>query len=121
MSGSIKSYTDLIAWQKAYAMGKSVYAIAATLPEGERFGLMASLRRLSYSISSHIAQGYGRGSTSEYIWSLKQARGEVYMLDTQLRFALDFKYLDDATYQRVKEQLDETERVLAGLIRSLGG
>jgi four helix bundle protein len=120
-SSEIKSYRDLIAWQKAYALGKIIYALAGKLPDVERFGLIASLRRLSYSVASHIAQGYGRGNTQDYIWFLKQARGELYMLDTQLLFALDFGYIERNDYESTKLLLDESERVLAGLIRSLGG
>jgi four helix bundle protein len=121
MAGEIKSYRDLIAWQKAYALGKQIYALAGKLPDAERFGLMASLRRLSYSVASHIAQGYGRGNTQDYVWFLKQARGELYMLDTQLLFATDFHYIEQVDYDNAKSSLDESERVLAGLIRSLGG
>ncbi|MGE4198988.1 MAG: four helix bundle protein, partial [Phycisphaerales bacterium] len=48
MADLINSYRDLIAWQKAYDLGKSVYEAAGTFPDFERFGLMSSLRRLSY-------------------------------------------------------------------------
>ncbi len=115
----IKSYQDLIAWQKAYALGKTIYNLASTLPDAERFGLVSSLRRIAISVASHIAQGYGRGVRSEYIWFLKQARSELYALDTQLMFARDFRHIPDEEYDRVKSELDEAERVLAGLIRSL--
>ena len=115
----IKSYRDLIAWQKCYALGKTVYRTAATLPEAERYGLIASLRRLSITVSSHIANGYGRGNTADYLWFLKQSRGELYQLDTQLLFCRDFHYVDDESYGAIKAELDEAERVLAGLIRSL--
>ncbi len=119
MGEPTKSYRDLIAWQMAYAVGKSVYRLASTLPEAERFGLIASLRRMSVSIASQVANGYGRGNTADYLWHLKNARGEIYQLDTQLLFALDFKYIDEIAHQQVKSELDESERVLAGLIRSL--
>ena len=121
MGDPIKSYRDLIAWQKAYALGKHLYGLAGKLPEMERFGLIGSIRRGACSIASHIAQGYGRGNTSDYVWFLKQARGEIYMLDTQLLFALDFEYIPRDDYDGIKAELDESERVLAGLIRSLGG
>ena len=111
----------MIAWQRAYALGKDVYTIAGSLPDYERFGLMGSLRRLSYSIASHISNGYGRGNKQDYLWYLKQARGELYQLDTQLLFALDFHYIDDETHSRVQGHLTECEKILAGLIRSLGG
>jgi four helix bundle protein len=121
MAGEIKSYRDLMAWQKAYVLGKRIYALAGKLPDVERFGLMASLRRLSYSVASHIAQGCGRGNTQDYVWFLKQARGELYKLDTQLLFALDFRCIEETDYESAKSFLDESERVFAGLIRSLGG
>jgi four helix bundle protein len=121
VSEPIKSYRDLIAWQKAYAVGMTVYQVAGRLPEAERFGLMAAMRRVSTTIASNIAQGYGRGNQGDYLWFLKIARGEIYQLDTQLLFAVGFKYLPDDEYQKVKRELDEAERVLAGLIKSLGG
>lgn len=119
MAEPIKSYRDLIAWQRAYELGKRVYALAGAFPDHERFGLIAAIRRLGYSIASQIAAGYGKGNTGDYLWHLKHARGEIYQLDTQLMFALDFKYVDEQQYEPVKAQLDEAERVLAGLIRSL--
>ncbi len=119
MGDAIKSYKDLIAWQRAYSLGKAVYALASALPDHERFGLIAAVRRNSYSIASQIAQGYGKGNTNDYLWHLKNARGDIYQLDTQLLFCLDYKYIPPAQYDPVKAQLDEAERVLAGLIRSL--
>ena len=71
-------------------------------------------------VASQIAQGYGRGNTADYVWLLKQARGTLYGLDTELLFALEFKHLEKQSYDAVKAELDECERVLAGLIRSLG-
>ena len=120
MSEPIKSYRDLIAWQKAFQLGCKVHVLAGTLPETERFGLIAQLRRDARLAASQIAQGYGRGNTGEYVWHLKQARGTLYGLDTELLFALEFGYVDENVYGAIKAELDESERVLAGLIRSLG-
>lgn len=119
MGGPINSYRDLIAWQKAYAMGKAVYETASGMTEVDRFGLPGSLKRLAVSVASHIANGYGRASTSDYLWLLKQARGEIYQVDTQLLFSLDFRMLTKERYDELKSMVDESERVLAGLIRSL--
>lgn len=119
MAEPIKSYRDLIAWQKAFTLGKSVYSVSGQLPDHERFGLIAALRRISYSIASQIAQGYGKGNTNDYLWHLKNARGEIYQMDTQLLFCVDFQYLSEEQYEVLKAQVDEAERVLAGLIRSL--
>lgn len=121
MSDSIKTYRDLVAWQKAFGLGVSLHRLAADLPEYERFGLAAQLRRGAVEIASNIARGYGSGNTRDYLWFLKSARGELYKVDTQLLFALEFHHITDEVYLATKSDLDECERVLAGLIRSLGG
>lgn len=121
MSDPIRSYRDLIAWQRAFKLGCTVHRLASQFPEAERFGLTASLRRQARSIATRIAHGYGRGNTNDYIYDLKQSRASIYELDTELLFALEFRHFGQSDYDAVKAELDECERVLAGLIRSLGG
>lgn len=121
MSEPIRSYRDLIAWQKAFKLGCTVHRVAAVLPESERFGLNASLRRGARQTAMKIAHGYGRGNTNDYLYDLKQARAGLYELDTDMLFALEFRHIEQAAYDAAKAELDECERVLAGLIRSLGG
>jgi four helix bundle protein len=115
----IRTFRDLVAWQKAFGLGKRVYRATETFPERERFGLTVQLRRGAVSVASNIAEGYGRGSTVDYVRFLKVARGCLYELDTQLMFAMEFQYLVTEQYEGAKLDLDECERVLAGLIRSL--
>lgn len=119
MSKEIRSYRDLIAWQRTFQLGKTVYDIARVLPAVEKYDLGSQLRRGAVAVASNIAEGYGRGSRVDYIRFLKIARGCLYELDTQLLFAFDPGYIDGDRHRAAKEQLDEAERVLAGLIRSL--
>lgn len=116
--GEIKSYQDLIAWQKAFHLGLRVHRAAGSLPDQERFGLVSQLRRAAIFAPSYIADGYGRGG-SDYLRLLKSARGVIYEMDTQLLFAKELEYLKPELYTPLKAGLDEAERVLAGLIRSL--
>jgi four helix bundle protein len=96
-----------------------VYRVSEAFPDRERFGLTVQVRRGAVSIASNIAEGFGRGSTADYVRFLKVARGALYELDTQLLFAVEFGCLPSASYEEAKSELDECERVLAGLIRSL--
>lgn len=119
MSGEIRTYRDLIAWQRAFTAGMHAYRLTDQFPDRERFGLTVQIRRSAVSVASNIAEGFGRGSTLDYLRYLKIARGSLYELDTQLLFSVELGYLPQAEYAGLKERLDETERVLAGLIRSL--
>jgi four helix bundle protein len=119
VGGEIKSYRDLVAWQKAFALGIAVYRLTKQLPESERFGLISQLRRGGVSIASNIAEGYGRQSTSDYVRFLRVARGCLYELDTQLLFAIELEYVSASECAPLQEQVNECGRILAGLIRSL--
>ena len=113
----IKTFRDLIAWQKAMALAKMVYETTRTMPDAERFGLTMQMRRSAVSIPSNIAEGYARQSRTDYIRFLKVARGSLAELETQLILCEQLEFLH--SLQTVNALLAETDRVLQGLIRSL--
>ena len=112
MTGGITSHRDLKAWQKAFQFGLGVYDATKSFPADERFGLVSQLRRASVSVASNIAEGYGRGSTSDYLRFLRMARGSLYEIYTQLWFALELGVLDGNTHGRLPTEFDETGRIL---------
>jgi four helix bundle protein len=98
-------------------LARDVYKVAGRLPDSERFGLQSQMRRAAVSIPSNIAEGFGRESTPELIRFLRVSRGSLFELRTQLRLSVDLTLIPaDAV---PTELLDETDRVLQGLIRSL--
>lgn len=117
--GDIKSYRDLVAWQRAFTLGLSVYRASKAFPDREKYGITSQLCRSAVSVASNIAEGYGRGSSQDYVRFLRVARGSLYEMDTQLLFARELQYLTAELHDVLQAELDECGRVLAGLIRSL--
>jgi four helix bundle protein len=113
----IKTFRDLIAWQKAVALAKAIYQVTTQIPNTEQFGLTAQMRRAAVSIPSNIAEGHGRQSLTEYIRFLKVARGSLMELQTQLILATELQFIEIPP--NVEALQAETDRVLQGLIRSL--
>ena len=74
MSG-IRSYRDLIVWQKSKDLCKRIYRSTEAMPREEMFGLTAQMRRAAVSIPSNIAEGYNRKTRPEYIRGLRIASG----------------------------------------------
>lgn len=81
MSG-IKSYKDLLVWQKGMTIVKLSYQLCDKLPTQEQYGLMSQIKRSSISIPSNIAEGFGRDYTRNYSQFLKIARGSLLELET---------------------------------------
>ena len=119
MADPIRSYKDLIAWQKAYALGIALYHFTARFPEHERFGLTASIRRSAILLARQIAEGYGKQNTAMYVQSLRMARGTTYDLDTQIAFASGLTYASEDECTPIQEKIEECGKVLSGLIRSI--
>lgn len=112
----VQRYEDLIAWQQAYAIVIKVYEATKRFPTDERYGLTQQIRRAAVSIPSNIAEGFGRHSRPDYLRFLDIARGSTYELQTQMRIAQDLGFADD---KELMDRIEELERVLNGLIRSL--
>ena len=115
--GQIKTFRDLIAWQKAMELVRLIYRQTSTMPESEKFGLTNQMRRAAVSIPSNIAEGHARQSRQDYLRFLKIARGSLAELMTQMELATSMSMLPKN--EIVSELLAETDRVLQGLIRSL--
>ena len=73
----MKTYRDLIVWQKAMGLVTEIYHHTKLFPAQERYGLALQLRRSSVSIPSNMAEGYGRNSTQDYIHFLRIANGSL--------------------------------------------
>ncbi|MEL6329228.1 MAG: four helix bundle protein [Planctomycetota bacterium] len=116
---AIRSYRDLVAWQRAMALVELVYRCSSSFPADERFGLVSQIRRSAVSIPSNIAEGYGRGSAQDYQRFLRVARGSLFEVETQVIIAERLGYLTGDAAAGVREQIDSAAKVLSGLIRSL--
>jgi four helix bundle protein len=115
----IKSYKDLIVWQKAYQLCLDVYRSTKFFPKEERYGLISQIRRSAVSVPSNIAEGHGRKSKAEYIQFLYIAYGSICELETQILLADDLHFTKDESLRRVQENLGDVERLLKALIKSL--
>jgi four helix bundle protein len=114
---SIKSYKELIVWQKAMSLVALIYELTKTFPDDERFGLTSQMRRCSVSIPSNIAEGWGRLSRKNYIQFLRISRGSLYELETQILITKQLKYINDS--ESIESLIIEISKMLNSLIRKL--
>lgn len=113
----IRSYRDLIVWQKAKVLCKMVYQATEKMPRAEIFGLTAQMRRAAVSIPSNIAEGYNRKTRPEYMRGLRVASGSQAELSTQWEIAMELGMIQpDASIEAL---LTEIDRMLFALISSL--
>ncbi|MCX5632160.1 MAG: four helix bundle protein [Phycisphaerae bacterium] len=115
----MKTYRDLLTWQKSMALVTEIYRLSKSFPRDETYGLTSQMRRCAVSVPSNIAEGYGRNSTSDYIRFLYIAIASLYELQTQIEIALNLQYLSKTGFDKLYESSREIERMLSSLIRKL--
>lgn len=115
----VKSYRDLVAWQKGIDLCELIYRASSRFPREEVYGLTSQIRRAAVSVPSNIAEGTGRITKGEFIQSVGYARGSLLEVETQLIVAQRLGYLNSNETDELLEVTNEIGRISNGLIRSL--
>ena len=115
----MKSYRDLIVWQKSMNWVTFVYSVTSKIPESEKFGLISQIRRSSVAIPSNIAEGYGRNYKKNYSRFLQIARGSLFECQTQIEIAINLNYISKEDCKEINELSIEIEKMLSSLINKL--
>jgi len=115
----MKTYRDLLVWQKAMILVTNIYKSTESFPKEEMYGLTQQIRRCAVSIPSNIAEGCGRGSNSDYSRFLQIALGSLFELQTQLEIAFNLNYTKQERFNEIFEMSREVERMLTSLIKSI--
>ncbi len=89
----LKSYKELIVWQKSIRLVEEIYRLTARFPSCELYGLTSQMRRASVSIPSNIAEGYARKSQKEYRQFYAISYGSALELETQYIIAKKLKFI----------------------------
>jgi len=113
----VKSFKELIVWQKAMELVRAVYDATDGFPKIERYALSDQLVRAVVSIPSNIAEGFGRNTDKDFAHFLSQARGSLFEVETQLLIALDRQYVPDV--EGFEPLIEEIGKMLNGLIAKL--
>lgn len=111
----IKSFKDLTAWQLSMDVAEKVYEVSKLFPKEEQFGLTNQIRRASVSISSNIAEGFGRNNLKEKDQFYGIAYGSLLEVESQLILAVRLGFIDKSDATHLFDTITETQKVLSGL------
>jgi|SRR3989338_2397605 len=102
----LKSYKELIIWQKSIDLVKKIYQLTGHFPKDETYGLTSQMRRAAVSIPSNIAERYSRKNIKEYIQFLRISYGSAAELETQLIITKElYKNIDCKNAELLLEEI----------------
>jgi four helix bundle protein len=115
----IKSYRELQVWQKAHELVLLVFKMTEGFPREDHYGIVSQVRRSASSVAANIAEGFGRGTTREFLRSLQIARGELEETRYFMLLSRDLGKISKEDNQRIESACDSTGRLINALGRSL--
>lgn len=117
---AIKTYKDLLIWQKGMEITELVYQLVQEFPKEEMYALTSQIKRSSVSIPSNISEGYGRNTAKSYSQFIKISRGSLYELETQLILAekLNFIQNNELLYC-IMELIEQEGKMMNSFIKKI--
>ena len=115
----ISHFTDLNVWQKAHELVLLIYDLTDHFSQDERFGLTSQMRRSAVSITSNIAEGFGRRTFSDKRHFYDMAVGSIFELQNQLYIVRDRKYVSSNSFDLATKFSTDVLMMTNALISSL--
>lgn len=119
MSG-VKSYKELLIWQKGIKIVVLVYKLTKDFPKDEIYALTSQLKRASLSVPSNIAEGFGRQTDKSFNHFLNIARGSLNEIETQLIIAKELGFItDDNLIPEIMSLIEEESKMINAFAKNL--
>lgn len=117
MIEKIDSFTKLVAWQESHKLVIRIFTVCEHLSNQDV--LRSQIERSALSITSNIAEGFGRQSLNDKKHFYIMARGSAYEVQNQLLVGRDTKKISSPQFKELADLSLNSTKLLHGLIRSL--
>lgn len=115
---AINNFHDLEVWKVGHQLVLKTYRLTAKFPDSELYGLVSQLRRAVVSITSNIAEGFGRYFFKDKIRFYYQSRGSAAEVKNLVFISRDLEFINDQEYEDVFKHIDREIMLINGLIQS---
>jgi len=111
-----RSFRDLLVWRKAHEFVLAIYALTASFPKHETYGLSQQLRRAAVSIPANIAEGFRRRGAADKARFMNLAEGSLEECRYYLILTHDLGYGDT---DQLTVLLEEVSKLLNAYVSAI--
>ena len=119
-SPQIRSFKDLRAWQEGHRLVLMIYDATKLFPKDEQFGLTNQIRRAAVSVTSNIAEGFGRFYFKDKLVFFYHSRGSLFEVKHFLEISFRMGYITDEEKNNLFIKLNNLSVKLNNFISSIG-
>lgn len=112
-----RGYKDMIVYKLAYDTALEVFEVTKTFPREEKFSLVDQLRRSSRSVTSNIAEAWGkRMYKNNFISKISDSYSEALETMTWLDYSLNHQYITKEKHAYFEKKYDRICGMLFGMM-----
>ena len=108
-------YRRLEVYKNSKLLILDIHRLLKDFPSEEKYALCDQVHRASISITSNIAEAFGRYSDKERIHFLEISNGSLMEVSSQIEIAHDLNYISDDTLENIDNQVLTIAKQLAKL------
>jgi four helix bundle protein len=106
-------------WRKGHEAVLRVYELTGTFPGAEKYALTSQMRRMAVSITSNIAEAFGRRTSGDKSRFYLVARGSCFEVQSQSHVVHDVGYLAEADFAKRNQDLGRIIHDLNKIMKTL--
>jgi four helix bundle protein len=114
----VKTFKDLIVWQKAHQMMLKAYKYTENFPASEKYGLTSDFRRAARSVPTNIVEGYKRKGYKDALNFFNISDASLKEVEYHALVARDLSYLAEDKFMDLINLIAEVGRLLNGWQKS---
>ena len=115
----INSFRDLIVYQKAYNFAMEIFYMTKSYPKEELYSLTDQIRRASRSVTSNIAEAWGkRKYIKSFVSKLTDSLAEEHETEVWLDYSKDCGYISVEKHKELMDKYSEVRKMLIAIINS---
>ena len=96
-----------------------IYKWTNDYPDSEKFGLVSQMRRSAISITSNIAEGFGRFQAADKKHFYIMARSSATELESQILVSMDLEFLSKEKSEEGRMLCKSAQKAINGLIKGM--
>ena len=108
-------FEKLLVWHKAKDLVLDIYHLTRTFPKEELYTLSNHLRPSALSVSSNLAEGTSRKTNRDKAHFTPIAYSSLMELANQIIIAFELGYIQEDSYLKVRDAVQEISRMLTAL------
>ena len=113
----IRSFKDLLVYQKAFEQAMRVFEVTKRFPKAEQYSLTDQLRRSSRSICTNIGEAWRkRRYPAHFVSKLTDANAEAAETMVWLDFSLRCGYIEADVHARFADEYEQIGKMLGSMI-----